>query len=116
MTRHRRARLTRSSREPLRTGNGAVIDPIVLCELVRVLRDAYGTPKDEVVDTLDRILSTQQFQITDKDRIREAFEAYRSGRTDFADYVIGAANRHAGCTETVTFDRRLRGAPGFRVL
>ena len=93
-----------------------VIGPIVLCELVWVLRDAYHTPKDALVATLDRILATQQFEILDKDRVREAVEAYRDGRADFADYVIGAANRQAGCAETVTFDRHLSGAPGFRVL
>ena len=93
-----------------------VIGPVVLCELVWVLRDAYETPKDQLVMTLERILSTQQFEILEKDRMREAFDAYRTGRADFADYVIGSANRFAGCTETATFDRRLRGAAGFRLL
>lgn len=97
-------------------GDRCVIGPVVLCELVWVLRDAYDTPKDKLVDTLDRILSTQQFEILEKDLIHEALDAYRDGRGDFADYVIGAANREAGCVETVTFDRRLRGASGFRVL
>jgi predicted nucleic-acid-binding protein len=97
-------------------GQRCVIGPVVLCEMAWVLRDAYGISKDELVATLDRILATQQFEITEKDRVREAVEAYRSGRADFADYVIGAANRFAGCDETVTFDRRLRGAPGFLVL
>lgn len=97
-------------------GERCAVSAVVLCELVRVLRDAYGTSKEELVSTLDRILSTQQFEITDKDRVREAFEAFRDGRADFADYVIGASNRQAGCAETVTFDRRLRGAAGFRIL
>ena len=93
-----------------------VIGPVVLCELVWVLRDAYETPKDELVTTLERILATQQFEILEKDRVREALEAYRMGRADFADCVIGVTNQAAGCSETATFDRRLRGARGFRVL
>jgi predicted nucleic-acid-binding protein len=97
-------------------GERCVIGPIVLCELAWVLRDAYDTPKDALISTFDRILATQQFDITEKDRVREALEAYRTGRADFADYLIGAANRSAGCVETVTFDRRLRGATGFRLL
>ena len=97
-------------------GERCLIGPVVLCELVWVLRDAYETSKDEIVSTLDRILATQQFEFLDKDRVHEACEAYRVGRADFADYLIGATNRHAGCTETVTFDRRLRGASGFRVV
>lgn len=93
-----------------------VIGPVVLCELVWVLREAYDTPKDQLLTTLERILATQQFEIVEKDRMREAFEAFRTGRADFADYVIGTTHRAAGCDETVTFDRRLRGTPGFRLL
>jgi predicted nucleic-acid-binding protein len=93
-----------------------VIGPVVLCELVWVLRDAYDTPKDQLLVTLERILSTQQFEIVDKDRVREALETFRKGRADFADCFIGVANTAAGCRETVTFDRRLRGTEGFRVL
>jgi len=33
-----------------------VIGPVVLCELVWVLRDAYGTSKADVVTTFDRHL------------------------------------------------------------
>ncbi len=97
-------------------GERCVIDTVVLCELIWVLRDAYRTPKADLMTTLDRILATQQFHITEKDRVREACEAYRVGRADFADYLIGTANRDAGCSETATFDRRLRGATAFRVL
>jgi predicted nucleic-acid-binding protein len=103
-------------REAAMRRDRCVIGPVVLCELVWVLREAYDTPKDEVVTTLERILATQQFEILDKDRMRQAFEAYRVGRADFADYVIGTTNTAAGCGETATFDRRLRGARGFRIL
>ncbi|HEY6212143.1 MAG TPA: type II toxin-antitoxin system VapC family toxin [Vicinamibacterales bacterium] len=97
-------------------GERCVIGPVVLCELLWVLRDAYDIPKDQLVEVLDRILDTRQFDVVDRARVREAVEAYRTGRADFADYLIGAVNMAAGCTETVTFDRHLRGAIGFRVL
>lgn len=97
-------------------GQRCYLDPIVLCELTWVLREAYDRSKADLVETLDLVLATRQFQVGDKDLVREALEAYRSGRGDFADYLIGASARRAGCAETVTFDRRLRGAAGFRVL
>ena len=93
-----------------------VIGPIVLCELLWVLRDAYDIPKGQLIDVLDRILATRQFDVIDRARVREALEAYRTGRADFADYLIGTINAAAGCAETVTFNRQLRGASGFRVL
>jgi predicted nucleic-acid-binding protein len=92
------------------------VGPIVLCELTWVLREAYGRTKADLVKTLDLLLATRQFDIGDKDLVRAALDAYRAGRADFADYLLGVSHRHAGCIETVTFDRRLRGAAGFRVL
>lgn len=97
-------------------GERAFIGPVVMCELVWVLRDAYDTPKDEVVGTLERLMATAQFEIGSRDQVRQAIEGYRSGRADFADYLIGEIAQEAGCEETVTFDRRVRGAVGFRVL
>jgi predicted nucleic-acid-binding protein len=97
-------------------GERCFVDLIVLCELTWVLRESYRRAKADLVRTLELILSTRQFEIGDRDLVREALEAYRAGRADFADYLMGAGHRQAGCTETATFDRRLRGASGFRVL
>jgi len=97
-------------------GGRCYVSAVVLCELVWVLREAYQQSKPQIVDTLDRILSTRQFEIGDKDVVRAALDTFRSGRGDFADYVIGEMHRAAGCDGTATFDRRLGGAPGFRLL
>jgi predicted nucleic-acid-binding protein len=92
------------------------ISPIVLCELAWVLRGAYKVSKVDLLTTLDRLMATAQFVIGDKDIVRSAIAAYRAGPADFADYVIGAMHTEDGCGRTVTFDRRLRGAPGFQLL
>lgn len=97
-------------------GRRCFIGPVVLCELFWVLQGAYGRNKPDLLRTLDLIIATKQFEIGEKDVVREALEAYRLGGADFADYLIGAANRRAGCDETVTFDRRLKTAFGFRLL
>ena len=97
-------------------GERCFISAIVLCELAWVLRDAYRVSKVDLILTFDRILGTAQFVVGDKDVIRLALDAYRSGRADFADYVIGALHLEAGCQRTVTFDRRLRGHAAFQVL
>jgi predicted nucleic-acid-binding protein len=48
--------------------------------------------------------------------VRQSLEHYRRGKATFPDYVIGEISRHAGCRDTVTFDRDLRSAPGFTIL
>lgn len=92
------------------------VSAVALCELAWVLRGAYDVSKADLLLTLERLLATSQFVIGDKDIVRAAVSAYRDGRADFADYVIGALHLDAGCDKTVTFDRRLRGNAQFQVL
>ncbi len=98
-------------------GDGrCAIAPVVLCELVWVLRGAYKSPKDDVLAALDGILGTEAFEIIDRGVIQGAVELYRLGTVDFADFVIGLTHGVAGCAETVTFDQALGRVPGFRAL
>jgi predicted nucleic-acid-binding protein len=55
-------------------------------------------------------------EIEGKDLVLMALDDFRRSRADFSDCVIGRRNRAAGAAETVTFDRSLRGLPGFRLL
>jgi predicted nucleic-acid-binding protein len=97
-------------------GEDCFVSAIVLCELTWVLRGAYDVSKNDLLRTLDQLLATARFVIGDKDVVRAAVDTYRAGRADFADYVIGALNREAGCGKTVTFDRRLRDDADFQML
>lgn len=100
----------------IREGTPVFIGVVVLCELAWVLRSSYKFPKQEIVSVLAAILSCRDFAIESRGRIRAALDAYRNGRGDFSDYLIGFVARDAGAAETVTFDRRLAGDPGFRLL
>ena len=92
------------------------IDVVVLCELVWVLRGAYGFEKSTVCAVLDKILDAALFSMDDRDIVREAAAAYRTGKGDLADYLLGSRNRTAGCRATVTFDRALKGSDLFVLL
>ena len=97
-------------------GEKLLIHPVVLCELVWVLETAYGYGRSDVATTLDRILRTAQFEVSDKEIVWSAWADYRSGKADFADYLIGRANGRLGAAHTVTFDQALKGNRQFRVL
>ena len=92
------------------------IQPLVLCELVWVLETAYGFGKTEILDVLDRILRTRQFDVADKDMVWHALAEYRHGKGDFSDYYIGRTNERDGAIPTLTFDKALKGSARFRVL
>lgn len=97
-------------------GQRLFVSTVVLCELVWVLRGAYALDRRTIAGALERILSTGQLEIDQKDIVREALEDYKTGGGDFADYVIGRRGREAGCESTATFDRRLKGSGLFRLL
>lgn len=102
--------------EALAKGEPLLVHPVVLCELVWVLETVYEYGRGDVAATLDRILRTAQFQIPEKETVWSAWADYRSGKGDFADYLIGRANGGLGAMHTVTFDKALKGHRLFHVL
>jgi predicted nucleic-acid-binding protein len=97
-------------------GERVYVNVIVVCELTWVLRSGYGFGKEALVRVLERILSTPRLVLEDREEVREALKEYREGGGDFSDYLIGARNRRAGCSDTATFDRHLKGSALFTLL
>ena len=90
---------------------------IVLCELVWVLRGAnYRFQKDEIVSVLEAMLHSAAFEFENRSTLDQALQRYKQGKADFSDYLIGTVSRQAGCTETASFDGKLKGEKGFRCL
>lgn len=97
-------------------GEPILVNAVVLCELVWVLRSSYGYSKDDVAGAVEKILSAEQLEVEDVDAAWLALGDFRGGRADFADCLIGRRNLRLGCETTATFDGRLRGIPGFELL
>ena len=93
------------------------INRIVLCEIVWVLESAYGYSREDIAGVLERVIRTQQFQIENVQSAWTALRMYRSGGADFADCLLGQTNLEAGCTETVTLDKKAaKGSTRFVLL
>jgi predicted nucleic-acid-binding protein len=91
----------------IRGGEQLFVSDVVLCELVWVLRASYSFGRAEVAGVLQRLLKAAHLTFTDSDQLKRAAEAFASGKSDFADYVIREQARAAGCECVVTFDRAL---------
>lgn len=98
------------------SGETARIDVIVLAELAWVLEISYGFDKPALVSTMEQLLQTVELTVEGRDLVGEAVSEFAKGKAGFADALIGARNRAAGCAVTATFDRALRGNRSFRVL
>lgn len=82
------------------------INQIVLCELVWVLSYAYDYPKPTLLDVLEKILSTKQFEIEEREVVWAALMSYKKTKADFSDCLLGTKNHQLGCTYTATFDQK----------
>jgi len=113
----RQTRLAEHFIESCRREQETIFIPIlVLCELVWVLERSYRNSKAGILAALDQIFETDLFVVESDNLARRSIEEYRVGKGNFADYLIGNVAKHAGCSDTVTFDRALVGAPGFTLL
>lgn len=89
---------------------------LVLCETVWVLDRAYKQAKADLLSTVEQVVDADLFVIEQRDAVRRSIEDWRKGKGDFSDYAIGNIARVAKCTDTATFDRKLKGSSGFTVL
>lgn len=101
---------SQEQREPV------LVLPHVLCELVWVLRGSFRLARTEIADILQNVLAREVFVFDRAPTIERALRRYRQGRADFSDYVLGEVASALGCRDTVTFDRALKGSPGFTIL
>lgn len=100
----------------LTAANPAWISLTVLLELTWTLASVYRIDKQNIVHILDRLLDRQEFTIEQLDTVHEALNLFRKGKAQFADCLIAASARSAGCSKTVTFDQVAARDAGMELL
>jgi predicted nucleic-acid-binding protein len=102
--------------EALSADEPAWISQIVLVELVWVLKLVYRFEREKIAGILDTLLRSKELLIEQEEIAHLALSTYRKSRADFADCLISAAGRAAGCAEVVTFDRVAARDAGMKLL
>jgi predicted nucleic-acid-binding protein len=82
------------------------ITHITLVEVVWVLRSCYGANKNDLCNMIKMVLETKQFLIEQAESCYRALKMFETNNGDFSDALIAAISKTAGCSETVTFDRK----------
>ena len=89
------------------------ISVMTMVETAWVLERAYGLTAGEIAGAIERTLQANVLVVEHEQEIFTAMTALKRGRGSFADALIGALGREAGCSHTVTFDRKAVRLPGF---
>jgi predicted nucleic-acid-binding protein len=89
------------------------ISVVAMAEIVWVLERAYRLPNAEIAAAVERLLQVDAIVVEDEQEVFTAMIALKEGQGSFADALIGALGDKAGCSGTLTFDRKALRLPGF---
>ena len=98
----------------LSAANPGYLNLATVLEIVWVLRSVLGRTPIQIAAHLETILSRTTLEVQNAEHVYEAAFALKRGTGEFEDALIGALNAWAGCSSTVTFDRKAGRLPHFR--
>ena len=92
------------------------ISLVTMAETVWVLDTVYGLATREIAQVVERMLQADTLVIQNEQEVFTAMIALKSGQGSFADALVGALGKWAGCGSTLTFDWKAGRVEGFEVL
>lgn len=92
------------------------ISLVTMVETVWVLNRVYHLSNQEVAAAIERILQADTLLVQNEQEVFTAMIALKTGVGSFSDALIGALGEWAGCTATVTFDRKAKRLKQFQLL
>ena len=107
------ARATEIIEQRLSEENPGFVSVVAMAETVWVLDRAYGLSDEDIVAAIEHTLQADVLVVENEQEVFAAMTALKEGRGSFADALIGALGAAAGCSATLTFDRRALRLPEF---
>ena len=89
------------------------VNAIVIAETTWILEQKLRLRRAEVCDVIDRLLYSVNITVGEANTVKEARSLYESSNIGFADCLIAGINRSAGCSYTLTFDKKAGRHAGF---
>jgi predicted nucleic-acid-binding protein len=89
---------------------------VVIVELVWMLSSVYKLDKVRLIDVLGNLLVADELQIEQAEVFLSALRRFENTAAEFTDLLIASTARHAGCTETFTFDSGAAKKAGMSLL
>jgi predicted nucleic-acid-binding protein len=100
----------------LTEGNPGFITVVAMAELAWVLEHAYRLASLSIAAAIERILQTDVLVVENEQEVFASMTALKKGQGSFADALIHALGEEAGCTATLTFDRKALRLPGYALV
>jgi predicted nucleic-acid-binding protein len=94
--------------------NPGFISLVTVLEVVWVLRSLLNQNSSQIASHLENLLAADSLEVQNEQQVFDAAFALKRGTGEFEDALIGALNAWAGCSHTLTFDRKAGRLPHFR--
>ncbi len=88
---------------------------VTMVEAAWVLGRVYGLSDHAIAAAIERILQIDVLLVENEQEVFAAMIALREANGSFADALIAALGARAGCSRTLTFDRKALRIPGFEL-
>jgi predicted nucleic-acid-binding protein len=110
------ARATQIFERRLTEEEPGFVSLVTMAETVWVLDKAYGLTPEEIARAVERMLQADTLAVQNEQEVFTAMIALKSGQGSFADVLVGALGKWAGCGSTLTFDGKAVRLEGFEIL
>ena len=88
---------------------------VTMVETVWVLDRLYALSGQEIAAAIERMLQSDSLSIQNEQEVFTAMMALRAGQASFADALVGTLGVWAGCSVTLTFDKKAARLKGFQL-
>jgi len=89
---------------------------VTIAETVWVLDRLYGLSNQEIAHAIERMLQADSLVIQNEQEVFTTMIALKSGSGTFADALIASLGIWAGCSSTLTFDKKATRIKGFELI
>ncbi len=96
--------------------NPGFVTIVTMVEIAWVLASVYSLSIAEIADEIERILTADALVVEREQQVFVAMMLFKKGTAEFEDALIGLLSARAGCSHTLTFDKKASRLPGFELL
>jgi predicted nucleic-acid-binding protein len=89
---------------------------VTIAETVWVLDRLYGLSDQVIAHAIERMLQADSLVVQNEQEVFTAMIALKSGSGTFADALIASLGTWAGCSSTLTFDKKASRIKGFELI
>ena len=89
------------------------INIIVLSEFAWTLDRRYAYSRAQIGEAIESLLASTSYAFAERDAVNRALTRAEEQALDFPDSLLCELNIVAGCTTTMTFDKKAARHPGF---